>query len=195
MRRLFRAALAVAAVALPLVAAAGGITVGSAAPDFTLLDQDGTPVRLSEIEGVRVLEWVNPDCPFVKRHYTAGTMKRLASQYAGKGVTWLTINSTHYMDRAANKKFHDANGLPQRILVDQDGTVGKMYGAATTPHMFVIDGKGTIVYAGAIDDDPRGSQGDGATNYVAAALDDVLAGETVAVSESKPYGCSVKYKR
>jgi len=100
-----------------------------------------------------------------------------------------------YMDRADNKKFHDGNGLPQPILVDQDGTVGHLYGAATTPHMFVIDPGGTIVYEGAIDDDPRGSKSGGATNYVAAALDEMLSGASVSTRETKPYGCSVKYKK
>jgi hypothetical protein len=105
----------------------------------------------------------------VERHYTAGTMKRLAADYGAKGVTWLTINSTNYMDAAANRTFAESYGLSQRILVYQDGKVGHLYGAATTPHMFVIDAGGKIVYAGAIDDDPRGSAGASATNYVAAA--------------------------
>jgi hypothetical protein len=98
------------------------------------------------------------------------------------------------MDRADNKEFHDSNGLPQPILVDQDGIVGHLYGAATTPHMFVIDPSGTIVYEGAIEDDPRGSKSGGATNYVAAALDETLSGASVSTRETKPYGCSVKYK-
>jgi peroxiredoxin len=187
--------MTIVAVAVVSVAWAGGAGVGDKAPDFTLTDQSGTDVTLSSIDGVRVLEWVNPDCPFVQRHYNAGTMKRLAAAYGSKGVTWLTINSTNYMDAEANRKFAEANGLTQHILVDQSGKVGHLYGAATTPHMFVIDSSGTIVYAGAIDDDPRGSQGDGATNYVAAALDEVLAGKPVTVAETKPYGCSVKYAK
>lgn len=195
MKRLFPMMAMVALVIAPGVLLAGGAGVGDPAPDFTLEDQDGHPVTLSKIEGVRVIEWVNPDCPFVQRHYKAGTMKHLASAYRDRGVTWLTINSTNYMDRAADKKFHDSHGLPQPILLDQDGTVGHLYGAATTPHMFVIDSRGTIVYRGAIDDDPRGSKGEAATNYVAAALDAVLAGKPVSVSETRPYGCSVKYKK
>jgi peroxiredoxin len=99
------------------------------------------------------------------------------------------------MDAEANRKFADAYGLNQRILVDQDGKVGHLYGAATTPHMFVIDGAGKIVYAGAIDDDPRGSAGASATNYVAVALDEVLAGKPVTTVETTPYGCSVKYAK
>jgi peroxiredoxin len=187
--------LTVLALSLAPAVWAGGAGVGDPAPDFTLTDQNGQQVTLSKVGGVRVLEWVNPDCPFVQRHYTAGTMKRLAAEYGAEGVTWLTINSTNYMDAEANRKFAQAHGLSQRLLVDQSGKVGHLYGAATTPHMFVIDGGGTIVYAGAIDDDPRGSEGDGATNYVAAALDEVLAGKPVSTPETKPYGCSVKYAK
>lgn len=194
MKRMLLILTILAAAAAPSVATAGGAAVGDPAPDFALPDQDGNQVRLSAIDGVRVLEWVNPDCPFVKRHYSSETMKRLAQEYGPKGVTWLTINSTHYMDRQANHEFREAHRLPQPVLVDQDGVVGRQYGAVTTPHMFVVDGDGTIVYKGAIDDDPRGSKGEDATNFVAVALDQVLAGETVTVSETKPYGCSVKYK-
>ena len=177
------------------VAWSGGAGVGEMAPDVTLQDLDGNEVTLSKIDGVRVLEWVNPDCPFVKRHYQAGTMKGMAATYATRGVTWLTINSTHYMDREANREFVKAYGLTQTILMDPSGAVGHTYGAATTPHMFVIDGSGTIVYAGAIDDDPRGTKGDEATNYVEAALDETLAGKPVTTAETKPYGCSVKYAK
>ena len=187
--------VAAAVVGVVPAAFAGGASVGDSAPDFTLEDLDGKPVTLSKIGGVRVLEWVNPDCPFVQRHYKAGTMKKLAADYGAKGVTWLTINSTNYMDAEANRKFAEAYGLSQRILVDQDGKVGHLYGAVTTPHMFVIDGAGTIVYAGAIDSDPRGSGGDTVTNYVAAALDEVLAGKPVTTPETTPYGCSVKYAK
>ena len=169
--------------------------MGDSAPDFTLPDLEGTQVTLSKIEGVRVLEWVNPDCPFVQRHYTAGTMKKLASDYRAKGVTWLTINSTNYMTVEANQKFAEAHGLTQTIVLDPSGAVGHLYGAATTPHMFVIDASGKIVYAGAIDSDPRGTGGAAVTNYVAAALDELLAGKPVSTPETTPYGCSVKYAK
>jgi peroxiredoxin len=182
--------------ALIAAAAAGdGVAVGAAAPNFTLEDTAGAQVSLSDFAGrVVVLEWVNPDCPFVQRHYKAGTMKSLATKYGAQDVVWLTINSTNYMDAEASAAFKAANDLPYPILVDQSGEVGHLYGAATTPHMFVIDGSGTVVYIGAIDDDPRGSS-DAPTNYVAAALDEVLAGEAVSTPETKPYGCSVKYKK
>jgi peroxiredoxin len=193
MKTMTKIAVAAIVLAAPM-AFAGGAGVGDRAPDFTLSDLDGNDVTLSKIEGVRVLEWVNPDCPFVKRHYQAGTMKALEAQYEAKGVTWLTINSTHYMDQAANEKFVKAYGLSQQILMDPTGEVGHLYGAATTPHMFIVDAGGTIVYAGAIDDDPRGTTGD-STNYVATALDEVLAGKPVTTAETKPYGCSVKYAK
>ncbi len=179
-----------------VVVAGDGAAVGSAAPDFTLTDTTGAEVSLSDYAGqVVVLEWLNPDCPFVKRHYSAGTMKGLATRYGGQGVVWLTINSTNYMDAAANAEFKAANNLPYTILVDQSGEVGHLYGAATTPHMYVIDATGTLAYIGAIDDDPRGSNAGSANNYVAAALDQVIAGEAVTTAETKPYGCSVKYKK
>jgi peroxiredoxin len=181
--------LAVASVA------AAGVGVGEKAPDFTLMDTEGNSVSLSDFAGkIVVLEWLNPDCPYVKRHYKTGTMKNLATAYADRDVVWLTINSTHYMDAAANAKFKADNDLPYTILVDQDGTVGHTYDAATTPHMYIIDGEGTLVYVGAIDDDPRGSS-DAPSNYVAAALDEVTAGKPVTTAETKPYGCSVKYKK
>jgi peroxiredoxin len=197
MKRMMRIGMFVLAVTLALPAMAGaGVGIGDAAPAFTLADTAGNQVSLSDFEGkVVVLEWLNPDCPFVQRHYKAGTMKDLAEKYDGEGVVWLTINSTNYMDAAANAKFKADNGLPYTILVDQSGDVGHLYDAATTPHMYIIDGAGTLVYIGAIDDDPRGNKDEPAVNYVAVALDEVLAGSTVTTAETKPYGCSVKYKK
>jgi peroxiredoxin len=171
--------------------------VGDPAPAFTLADTSGKPVSLADFEGkVVVLEWVNPDCPFVKRHYQEGSMKNLASTYSESGVVWLTINSTNYMDTAANAAFAKKEGIGWPILVDQDGIVGHAYGAATTPHMYVIDSNGTIVYEGAIDNDPRGNMEAGArTNYVSQALNELATGKAVSTPETKPYGCSVKYKQ
>ena len=180
-------------------AAAGpGVDVGDTAPGFTLKGTAGREVSLADFKGkVVVLEWTNPDCPFVQRHYKEGSMKNLTSAYSeSMGVVWLTINSTNYMDAAANAGFVKAEGITWPVLVDQDGTVGHAYGAATTPHMFVIDAKGTVVYNGAIDDDPRGNMEAGArTNYVSDALNDIAAGKAVSTPETKPYGCSVKYKK
>jgi len=190
--------LVVAAVAcVPSWAGANdSATVGSKAPAFSLLDQDGKTVRIEDYAGkVVVLEWVNPDCPFVKRHAAAGTMRDLASRYADKGVVWLGINSTHYMNASASAAFRTASSLPYPILVDSGGEVGRAYGARTTPHMFIIDARGVLVYDGAIDDDPRGSNAEGSSNYVARALDELLEGKTVTVTSTTAYGCSVKYAR
>jgi len=178
-------------------AASSGVDVGDTAPAFTLKDTSGADVSLADFDGkVVVLEWTNPDCPFVKRHYKEGTMKDLSSAYSDNGVVWLTVNSTNYMDAEANAAFAKNEGITWPVLVDQDGSVGHAYGAATTPHMFVIDATGTVVYEGAIDDDPRGNMDAGArTNYVAQALDELAAGEAVSTPETKPYGCSVKYKK
>ena len=192
MQRLTMTALAVAVLAMP-VAASAAVAVGEKAPDFTLADTAGNQVSLSDFKGkIVVLEWLNPDCPFVQRHYKADTMEKLVAEHGD--VVWLTINSTHYMDAAANAKFKADEKLTYTILVDQDGAVGHLYGAQTTPHMYVIDGDGTLAYMGAIDDDPRGSS-DSPTNYVAAALDELEAGKAVTTAETTPYGCSVKYKK
>jgi len=175
--------------------AGDGVAVGGEAPNFTLADTAGSDVSLADFEGkVVVLEWLNPDCPYVQRHYKTGTMKKLATTYGAQGVVWLTINSTNYMDAAANAKFKAANELPYSILVDQSGKVGHLYDARTTPHMFIIDAGGKIAYMGAIDDDPRGSSAS-PKNYVSAALDEILAGTDVSTPETKPYGCSVKYAK
>ena len=196
MRAAITMMLSVAVLMLTGSSLAGdGAAVGDQAPTFTLSDSAGNQVSLADYSGkVVVLEWLNPDCPFVQRHYKAGTMKNLATKYGAQGVVWLTINSTKYMDAAANAKFKAANDLPYPILVDQSGEVGHLYGAMTTPHMYVIDGGGNLVYIGAIDDDPRGNKDGPSTNYVSAALDEVLAGTAVSTAETKPYGCSVKYK-
>jgi DsbC/DsbD-like thiol-disulfide interchange protein len=167
------------------------------APAFELTDQDGDSVSLAAYRGtVVVLEWFNPDCPFVKRHHAKrSTMVDLARKYAKKGVVWLAVNSTHYMDRAKSKQWHEKWKLPYPLLIDRDGKVGRAYGAKTTPHMFVIDPNGQIVYQGGIDDDPRGRKGDEARNHVAAALDDLLADRPVGRPKAAPYGCSVKYAK
>ena len=198
MIKLMRTATMICLLAGASAAAAGtGVGPGDAAPAFTLADSAGNEVNLADFKGkVVVLEWTNPDCPFVKRHNTEGTMKKLEASYTERGVVWLTINSTHYMDGAANAAYVKKEGISWPVLIDQDGTVGHAYGAATTPQIIIIDTKGVVVYDGAIDDDPRGSKDVGArTNYVAAALDELLAGKDVSMPETKPYGCSVKYKK
>ena len=171
-------------------------TVGQPAPGFTLKDQDGAEVDLAKLRGkIVVLEWTNPDCPFAQRHAEAKTMSKLADRYRGKGVVWLGVDSTSYLDAARDRTWRSEHKLPYPVLDDHKGTVGTAYGAKTTPHMFVIDGSGTVVYAGAIDDDATGDKGKQARNYVAEALDEVTAGQPVKLAETKPYGCSVKYAK
>jgi peroxiredoxin len=194
------------ALVLSLALAATGplahAKVGEPAPAFNLTDTQGKQHSLSEFQGkVVVLEWLNHDCPFVKKHYDSGNMPKLQTAYTGKGVVWLSINSSapgkqgSYPADEANELTKDKGGAPSFVLLDPDGAVGKAYGAKTTPHMYVIDDKGTLRYAGAIDSVASTDQSDipKATNYVAAALDSVLAGKPVETATTQPYGCSVKY--
>ncbi len=177
--------------------------VGKAAPQFTLSDTSGKKWKLSDLKGkVVVLEWFNHGCPFVKKHYESGNMQKLQKEYTGKGVTWLAINSSAkgkqgYAESAEHDKtFKDKGAAPSAVLVDDSGKVGRLYNAKTTPDMYVIDKKGVLVYAGAIDDKNGVEQSEIATakNYVKQALDELFAGKTVTVAETKPYGCSVKYQ-
>jgi peroxiredoxin len=159
-------------------APAATASVGAPAPAFTLEDQTGAKVSLADYAGkIVVLEWINPDCPFVQRHARAQTMKTLAEKYAGANVVWLGINSTHYANTDTNAKWVSENGLAYKVLDDHTGEVGRAYGAKTTPHMYVVDTKGNLVYQGGIDDDPSGDKGASATNYVAKALDALTAGK------------------
>lgn len=164
------------------------------ADDFTLTDQDGRAHTLSSYRGkIVVLEWTNPDCPFVKRHHeTKTTMVDLAKAYADKDVVWLAINTTHYFDMTKNKEFAKRLAIPYPVLDDRGGAVGKLYGATRTPEMLVIDKAGRIVYHGAIDDDPKGDKAE-TVNYVKQALDETLAGKPVSTPHTAPYGCTVKY--
>jgi peroxiredoxin len=176
--------------------------VGQPAPDFTLTDTKGASHTLSSLKGkLVVLEWVNFDCPFVGKHYGSGNMQKLQKTYTGKGVVWLSVNSSapgkqgHYPTEQIEALMRERNATPTAYLLDTDGKVGRLYGAKTTPHMFVIDGTGTVVYAGGIDDKPSTDKADIATarNFVQAALDEAMAGKPVTVATSTPYGCSVKY--
>jgi peroxiredoxin len=172
--------------------------VGEAAPNFKLSCTDGKEVTLESLKGkIVVLEWFNPDCPFVvKHHKTHSTFKDLAAKYKGKEVVMVAINSSaegkQGSGKERNAKAKTDFKVEYPILLDTDGKVGRMYGARTTPHMYVIDAKGVLAYAGAIDDDNSVDTA-GKTNYVANAVDALLKGESVAKSETKPYGCSVKY--
>jgi peroxiredoxin len=168
--------------------------IGSTAPQFSLQDQNGKTVSLSDFSGKTiVLEWVNLECPFVQRHYEAKTMINLATSYSTKGVVWIAINSTHTADNAGNKNWVSQNNLTYPILNDSHGDVGKAYGSKSTPDMFIIDSTGKLVYEGAIDNDPAGDKSSDRINYVQKALDEVLAGKAVSTPQTKSYGCSVKY--
>jgi peroxiredoxin len=184
-------------------ASAATAVVGKAAPNFTLTDTTGKKWKLSDQKGkVVVLEWFNHGCPFVKKHYDSGNMQKLQKEYTGKGVVWLAINSSakgkqgNATPAEHDKVFKEKNAAPTAVLIDEDGTVGKEYKAKTTPDMYVIDKKGKLVYAGAIDDKSGVDQAEIATakNYVKSALDELLSGKTVTVAETKSYGCSVKYQ-
>jgi hypothetical protein len=181
---------------------ASSAVVDKPAPDFSLPGVDGKPWKLSDFKGrYVVLEWNNFDCPFVKKHYGSGNMQALQKQYMEKGVVWLTICSSaegkqgYFEPDAITGRMKDLRMSPTAYLRDVDGKVGRLYGAKTTPHMFVIDARGTLAYAGAIDDTPSTDPADvaKAKNYLSAALDAVLAGKPVATASSQPYGCSVKY--
>lgn len=174
--------------------------VGQPAPDFTLPDLSGAEHTLSAHRGKTVVvEWFNPGCPFVKHaHGEGGVLADMASTVTAKGdVVWLAVNSGapgkegHGVD--TNKAAKSEWSLAHPVLLDEDGAVGRSYGAVTTPHMYVVDPEGTLVYQGAIDNKPLG-KGDGeAVNYVERALADLAAGRPVAIDKTKPYGCSVKY--
>lgn len=183
----------------PAVALAGptseGPKPGEAAPAFSLVDHAGKTHTLADYKGkVVVLEWTNPECPFVVRHYQAKTMSTLAQKYAGKEVVWLAVNSSHFANPTVNKAFVEKEKLTYAVLDDAKGTVGNAYGARTTPDMYVVDPAGNIAYRGAIDNDPFGDKkAEEKVNYIDATVPVVFAKGTVALPQTKPYGCSVKY--
>lgn len=190
--------LAVAAA----TALAGAVTVGQPAPDFTLTDIAGRKHSLSDYRGKTVvLEWVNPECPFVVKHYGSGNLPGLQKKATAAGVVWLSINSGSagaQGDFDAGKVaawMRRTGAAPSAYFRDQDGQVGRLYGAKTTPHMFVITADGTLVYNGAIDSIRSAKPEDiaRAENYVTLALDAVRAGRPVEKPATQPYGCSVKY--
>jgi peroxiredoxin len=183
-------------------ASAAPATVGQPAPDFTLQGGDGKPHSLADYAGKYVvLEWTNPNCPFVHKFYDSGTMQNLQKTETAKGVVWLRINSSApghdgYQTPADVTSYVKQNNVnATATLLDPDGKVGHLYGARTTPHMFVIDPKGGLIYAGGIDSKPSTDPDDiaSATNYVTTALDEAMAGKPVTTPTARPYGCSVKY--
>ena len=194
-----------AALALSVAGIAGAkdLAPGKKAPDFTLTDINGKSHKLSDYQGKYVvLEWINPGCPFVKKHYDSKNMQALQMEMAQKDVIWLTICSSAKgkqgsYDADEWKKYSSEKGMGSTaILLDHAGSVGKLYGAKTTPHMFVINPQGNLIYRGAIDDKPSTDLEDvpGAKNYVRSALDEAMAGKAVKIAQTQSYGCSVKYK-
>lgn len=197
-RRIMSIAAAAVLAACVLSAAVNQSFAAQAAqaPAFTLEDQDGKKVSLADFAGkIVVLECMNWECPFSKRHMQAGTIKRLAEKYKGKDVVFLGMNSTSHHNVAANKKAIEDFGLPYSILDDRSGQVGKAYGAKTTPDIRIIAVSGSIAYKGAMDNDTMGRKAEGRINYVEQALDELLAGKEVSTPETKPYGCTVKYAK
>jgi peroxiredoxin len=177
-------------------------SVGQPAPTFTATDTTGKSRSLAEFKGKTVvLEWVNPGCPFVRKHYGAN-MQALQKEFTAKGVVWLAVNSTekaasdYLAPNALAGWMKEKSAAPTATLMDEEGTIGQAYGARTTPHMYIVDAKGVLVYAGGIDSIPSARPDDikTATNYVRQGLSEVLAGQPVSAPSTRPYGCSVKYK-
>jgi peroxiredoxin len=204
-RRSFSASLALTPWAAALMSPAHAATaaVGQAAPDFSAVDTAGKSHKLSDFKGkLVVLEWTNPGCPFVMKHYGGGNMQGLQKEFTGKGVVWLSVNSTEpdSRDYLAPAKLgswmKEKSGTPTATLMDESGKIGQLYGAKTTPHMYIVSPQGQLIYAGGIDSIPSARADDikTATNYVRQALSESLGGKAVSVASTRPYGCSVKYK-
>ena len=196
-----RAFLAVSLAAAGLAQAAP--TVGQPAPDFTLRDASGKTVKLSDFRGKHVvLEWTNPGCPYVRKHYDSGNMPTTQKEAVDKGVVWLAINSTEkssydYMEPAKLVAWMgERKSQPSLTLMDEEGVAGKAYGARTTPHMYIVNPQGQLIYAGGIDSIASSNPQDikQATNYVRQGLNEALAGKPLTASTTRPYGCSIKYK-
>ncbi len=184
--------------ALPAMAAAPG----AAAPDFTIADTAGKPVNLADYRGkFVVLEWTNPECPFVRKHYNSRNMQELQKEWGAKDVVWLTINSTNashseYKNPDEMASWMRAQGAASKAtLIDGTSATARAYGAKNTPHMFVVDPSGKLIYNGAIDDKRSANPADVkvANNYVRAALTEATAGKPVTVASTTPYGCTLKY--
>lgn len=201
-RPLTLAAAVCLATGLSPVLQAGEADIGKQAPEFSLIDTTGKTNTLFSFKGKYVvLEWTHYDCPFVKKHYGTGNMQKLQKRYTGKGVIWLSINSSapgkqgHYPAEKWNEMIKEKGAVSTAVLLDPDGTVGKMYGAKTTPHLFIINSEGILIYKGAVDDKPSFDPETVKTakNYVVAALEAAMAGRAVETPSTQSYGCSVKY--
>lgn len=201
--RIIQSIAAAAIAVLPFTAATASPDIGAAAPGFTGQTATGASVSLDSLRGKTVvLEWTNKDCPYVRKHYGTENMQALQRESkSDHGVTWITIISSapgeqgHLSPEAAMANVADTGAAPDHLILDPEGSIGKMYAARTTPEMFIINPDGVLVYKGGIDDKPssRRDTVETATNYVRAALDDMSAGREVAQAVTRPYGCSVKY--
>lgn len=192
--------MAIVAAIAGMAMVAGAAEVGQQAPDFSAKDCCGEDVKLADHKGkIVVLEWFNPNCPYVKKFYEGGHMQKLQETYTGKGVTWLQVvtygaGKSPFASMDAAMKYTSEKGVKAtKMVMDEGGAVGQAYGAKTTPHMFVIDKTGKLVYAGAIDDDRGPKYKPDAKNYVVAAIDEVMAGKAVSTAVTQSYGCAVKY--
>jgi hypothetical protein len=198
-----RRALFVLPALLLAAAAQAAPAVGQPAPEFTLKDAGGQAVKLSDFRGKYVvLEWTNPGCPFVRKHYDSGNMAATQQDAVGRGAAWLSINSTarsnwDYLEPARLVAWQNERKLqPTATLMDEDGVAGRAYGARTTPHMYIVDPQGRLVYAGGIDSIPSADRADiaKAVNYVRQGIAEATAGKPISAATTRPYGCSIKYK-
>jgi peroxiredoxin len=183
-------------------AAQAAVRVGDPAPDFSGVDSHGNLQRLSDYRGrIVVLEWTNHDCPYVRKHYASGNMQAQQKEATDRGIVWLSIISSapgkqgHIPPEQANRLTEERNAVPNAVILDLKGDIGRIYGARTTPHMFIVDAGGTLAYQGGIDSIPTADRADipRATQYVRIALSELLAGKPVSEAVTRPYGCSVKY--
>jgi peroxiredoxin len=184
------------------LAQAQTVRVGAPAPQFTATDSNGKSHKLSDFKGkIVVLEWTNHQCPFVVKHYETGNMQTLQKEAVGKGVIWLSVVSSasgqqgFVNGQQANQLTRSRTASPTAVLLDPNGNLGRLYGARTTPHMFIIDSQGILRYVGAIDDKPTANKADAKTanNYVRPAINSLMSGQPVKSATTQPYGCSVKY--
>lgn len=198
----FNTALACAAILAFSSPALATVVTGETAPDVRVLDSNGSERSLSEFKGQDViLEWTNHKCPYVEKHYNSGNMQSLQKRAASDGIAWLTVISSapgkqgHVSGAEANELSKTRGAAPSAVLLDEAGIAGRLYAAKTTPHMYIINDQGTLMYQGAIDSIPNTKVAAiaEATNYVTAALDSMKAGTSIEVTESQPYGCTVKY--
>jgi peroxiredoxin len=196
------AALTAACCAFTVTTAGAAVTAGRPAPAFKGADVSGKQIALADYKGKYVvLEWNNPNCPFVQKHYSSGNMQSLQKRYGADNVVWIAVNSTKdthsdYMSPSQLAAwFKQQNAAPAAVVMDTSGDIGRAFGARVTPHMFVVDPAGTVIYAGAIDDKRSANPADVKTssNYVVAALTDARTGKPVAAATSSAYGCTIKY--